>query len=140
MLALIVSVHFFGVTGKTELPDWLGAFLDARYSEEAFILPILIGFILSLLVTLLFNTPNISHIEKLRLGKFFNGLAYIIRNLLMFFSGWLFAWSFGSFFVDFIEPIPQQEILVPFILIIAVVSNYYILKYKHYKIKGPQVA
>ena len=136
MLALIISVKFFEVNATTKLPDWLATFLDARYSEDSFILPFLIGFILSLLVSLLFETQNFSHIEKIRLGKFFDGLAYVIRNLLMFFAGWLLAWSFTSPVIEFVKPIPQQEIMVPFILFTAVVFNYLIIKYKHYKVKG----
>jgi len=136
MIILIISVKFFGVNGTTSLPDWLAAFLDARYSEDSFILPFLIGFILSLLVSLLFETQNFSKIEKIRLSKLFDGLAYVIRNLLMFFAGWLLAWSFTSPIVEFVKPIPQQEIMVPFILFTAVVFNYLIIKYKHYKVKG----
>jgi len=136
MIILIISVKFFGVNGTTSLPYWLAAFLDARYSEDSFILPFLIGFILSLLVSLLFETQNFSKIEKIRLSKFFDGLAYVIRNLLMFFAGWLLAWSFTSPIVEFVKPIPQQEIMVPFILFTAVVFNYLIIKYKHYKVKG----
>ena len=136
MVALIIGVFCFDVSGKTQLPDWLTLLLEARYSSESFILPFFIGFIFSVLVSFLIDSQGLPKIEKIRLAKYFDILAYIIRNLLMFFAGWLFAWSFSSPFRDFVPPIPQQEIMVPFVLFVAVLFNYYIIKFKHYKVKG----
>lgn len=136
MLALIISVKFFGVNGSTELPGWLVSSLDTRYSEDSLYLPFFIGFILSIVVSLLFDSIKFSKVERIRLGKFYDGLAYVIRNLFMFFAGWLFAWSFTSPIIEFIDPIPEQEFLIPFVLLAAVFSNYCIIKFKHFKIKG----
>jgi len=139
MAILIISVKFFGVNGQTELPEWLSLLLDARYSEQSFILPLFVGFILSILVSIIFENPKLSHIEKIRLGKFYDGLAYVIRNLFLFFTGWLVAWSFGSLTLDFIKPLPQQEAMIPGMLILTVLCNYFIIKFKHNKVKGKAI-
>lgn len=136
MLTLIISVKFFGLKGDTLLPQYLVDFLSIRYSIESLILPLLTGGVFSIAVSLLFDYFNMSHKEKIRLGKFYDGLAYVICNLLMFCAGWFAAWIFTAPFIDFIEPIPGQESALLSALIMTVIAKYFILKVKHKKVKG----
>lgn len=88
------------------------------------------------MISLLFNMFKLSKTKKIRLGKFSDLLAYVLSSLLIFFAGWLLAWSFASPVIEFIKPISQQELMRPLVLIATVVLNYLITKYKHHKIKN----
>ncbi|TGV21228.1 hypothetical protein E5N72_14710 [Pseudoalteromonas sp. MEBiC 03607] len=133
---LIIAINFFGVTGETELPQFLVDFLTLRYSVESMIIPFLVLSVLSITVSLIYDNFKLSHSEKIRLSKFYNFLGYSVRNLIMFSAGWFFAWSFASHVVDFIKPIDGQEVTAFATLLLAFIISYFITKLKHNKVKG----
>jgi Kef-type K+ transport system membrane component KefB len=136
MLILLISVEFFGLSAESELPNWLNLFLEARYSEESFFLPLFICFIVCLIVQILFSSINFSSKEKRLLGKAYSLVSYTVSNLFMFFAGVLFAWSFGSRLIVFVSPIPAQEIMIPIVIAMAIASNYFFRKLKYNNVRS----
>ncbi|MGP9799452.1 hypothetical protein [Rheinheimera sp. NSM] len=132
MAITVALVKLEKVNSTTELPPWLESAINWRYSFEGFFLVFFVSLIVCLLLSGVLKTQKIPRNEQVKLAKYFNFYGVFIAKLLLFWGGMLFAWSFGSKFVDFIPPVAGQEIAVLYCVVMAILWRYGALKFKHW--------
>jgi len=138
---LLMSLLFFStqsgtVNQDTELHPFIGSFINFRYSSESFFLVIFVCIVVCFISTAIIKTQPIPRKEQNKIGKVFNYASTFIAKMIMFWAGVFFAWSFGSLYIPFITKIPDQELMVPLLLWLAILSRYGLLKLKHVIIRG----
>jgi len=136
MSILFVFVEIGSINQDTELHPYIESFINFRYSSEGFFLSIFMCIAVCFLSTAIIKTQPIPRHEQNKIGKAFNYASIFIAKMIMFWAGVFFAWSFGSVYIIFITEIPDQEIMVPLFLLLAIFSRHGILKLKHVIIRG----
>ena len=132
MLILFAFYHFGQINEFTLVPSWVLVFIDWRYSAETIFLTLFVGFLFCFLSFVMIKIySNIRRHEKNKLAITFDFFAYFWSNMFMFLSGFFIAWTFGSIFIDFIEPVPLQELSIFLCAFLAVITRYFTIKAKH---------
>ncbi len=132
MLVLFAFCYFEKIDESTPLLVWISSFIEWRYSIEPVYLMLLTGIWFCLLSLILIKLyPNIRRYQKNRLAISFDIFASLSSNILMFLSGFFVAWTFGSHLIEFIEPVPTQEITIFLSASLAIIIRYLTLKAKH---------
>lgn len=132
MLALWVSVVFFGVTADTELHPVIASFINWRFSADGFWLMLFVSLVVCSIITVIISYYNkIPSYEKNLLGKTFNIAGSFLSKVFLFWGGVSIAWIFASHFINFIQQMPNQVLGVPLFILLAVFVRYAAIKAKH---------
>ncbi|MCD5986495.1 hypothetical protein KDX30_01140 [Pseudomonas sp. CDFA 553] len=136
MAILYVVTKMYGVTSETEVPNWLELIINWRYSARGFSSVFIGGLLICFAVTVLVKVKSMQRHNLNKFAKAFNLVGTFVSRNLYFWSGLFLAWSFGSRCIDFVQPISLQEVMVPLLVVMALVIEYMLLKFKHEVIRG----
>lgn len=117
ILLLIGAMKLGIVTPDTQVPDGLAVLLNWRLSSTTFSHAVIGGVLVCLVLTLYVGKYQDEHGHSSKARKVFDWSVIFIARNLYFWSGNFLAYSIGSYYLDFIEPVSLQIPMVFLLLL-----------------------
>jgi len=111
-LILIITVKLGIASPDTEIPNWAATIINWRLASDNFIWPIIIGMALCLCLTIYSIKYTNEHGLSSKVQVAFHVLTTLLANNFYFWAGNFVAYTAGSYFLDFIEPIDLQILMI----------------------------